>query len=89
QSAAQLLGAAFANALLREGWALEPLPGPATFKKGTDLLSPFEAVEALADGRLPADAWARRCKEAGISAVPMAAMARRPTPPPASPGTSA
>jgi Zn-dependent protease with chaperone function/putative ubiquitin-RnfH superfamily antitoxin RatB of RatAB toxin-antitoxin module len=67
RSAEAALGAALAQALMREGWALGPLPGAAVLRKGAEEVRPFEAVRRLIADPAAGAAWLARCEAAGLA----------------------
>jgi len=68
QRAAGTLGAAFALALHRRGWALRSMPGEDILLERDGLqIKPFLAIRQLASGELMAEAWQEQCSAAGIS----------------------
>lgn len=67
RSAEGALGAALAQALLREGWALGPLPGAAVLRKGAEEIRPFETVHQLIADASGGPAWLKRCEALGIA----------------------
>ena len=68
-----LAGAAFANALAQNGWAVESLPGrPVTMRRGDLALQPFAEVDLLARGEVDVETWQRRCWDLGIRDLSLA-----------------
>lgn len=69
-------------ALVARGWKLEALPGePAIAARGGETRHPFADAEALADGKLDAEAWRERYAE--VADVEIASLAAERTPEPA------
>ncbi len=71
QRAHHLVGVAFAVALAEAGWELHAGPGELHLNRGADKLNPFETVERLATGVLPARVWLERSKTLGIEGLPL------------------
>jgi hypothetical protein len=68
-----ILGAALAAALARQGWAADASPGvPVTLRRGDRVIVSFIAVHALADGKLSPQEWQQQCQEAGIADLSLA-----------------
>lgn len=70
-SARGVLGGALAQALLREGWTLGPLPGSASLRKGSEEVRPFELVGRLIEDPPSGQAWIKRCEALGLAKVPL------------------
>jgi len=65
-----LLGAALAIALVRQGWALDALPGDQfACRREKITIQPFAVIRQLAAGELSAAAWEAQCANAEIAPV--------------------
>jgi Zn-dependent protease with chaperone function len=71
------LGATLAAGLHARGWTLDALPGRiATFTRDGVILAPFDAVERLATGTMPPEAWAAWCAAAEVADVELSTLVR-------------
>jgi Zn-dependent protease with chaperone function len=74
QVAWQLLVAACAVALMREGWTAETEPGQeVVLRRGGDELRPYSEIEAVVAGQRAAADWEARCAALGVAALPLGA----------------
>jgi Zn-dependent protease with chaperone function len=71
-----LLSAAFGLALVDHGWTVHSRPGNFHLDHGANQLHPHKLVLQLSDGAISKEAWATRCKEMGITGIPIAAAAK-------------
>jgi hypothetical protein len=63
-----IYGSALADALIKEGWIPEALPGETVnLDKGGIRFMPFDYAGQLADGKMAEERWRELCREAGIS----------------------
>ncbi len=68
--AGAVLGAALAVLLAQRGGTVSSLPGqPVSATVAATSIEPFGVLRSLADGKLTADVWQRRCGELGILGV--------------------
>lgn len=62
-----LFASAIALAMIRSGWKLEIQPGSFHMRHEEQEFNPFEAIQQLMAGRLPAQEWRSRCRKLGIA----------------------
>jgi hypothetical protein len=70
--AADLLGAAFALALIASGWGLHAQPGELFFQRADERLQPFRVIRELTAGKLTGQAWLERARSLGIEDLSLA-----------------
>jgi hypothetical protein len=71
QRAGQLLAIGLGLAMIDDGWELHLQPGVFRFQRGAQEFNPFGAVDDLMKGNLSRDAWIARCRELGLSQLPL------------------
>jgi hypothetical protein len=69
QRAGDVLGMAFALALVEAGWELRTQPGFLRFQHRDEERNPFQIVQQLATGKLTAADWLARSKALGIEGL--------------------
>ena len=69
QRACALLSIAFALAVMNNGWELQTQPGQFCLQRGDQQLTPEELIEEMKSGKLTTEAWATRCRDAGIAGL--------------------
>jgi heat shock protein HtpX len=69
QNARNLVGTAFALALVNNGWILHSRPGEFYLEKDGRQLQPFLLMLQLSDGVIWGEAWTDMCKEYGIENI--------------------
>jgi heat shock protein HtpX len=65
--AAALLWMSLALALIENGWDLLTQPGESFLQRGEARMKPPEVIGEMRSGKLTADTWLARCREAGIA----------------------
>jgi hypothetical protein len=66
--AAQVFAIAVGAEVLDDGWQIHKRPGHSvTLERGSQRFDPFAAIQALAEGRTPIEAWRAECQAMGIA----------------------
>jgi Zn-dependent protease with chaperone function len=68
-----LMGVGLALTLVEHGWELDAEPGTFRIFRGAEDLNPYQAVQALIDGKTSAQEWEKRCAELGIEELSLGA----------------